>query len=454
MAERSAASDLVGGLCEQFRPFEHAAASEPVNGPLGWPGYDDQREQARLRTGQAESVLCGRATVGGRDAVLIAFEFGFLGGSIGSAAGAQIVSAFAQARELRLPVISLVASGGSRVQEGICALSQLHEIARACARGRQAGIAHIAVLRNPTTGGMWASLAAGADVVLASPDAAVAFGGSRVRAEEHHGVAFTTEGKLATGQADQLVTDAELPAVLAKLLRLLDPARLASSPDPADVPAAMTTNEPPATGWDAVRRARGAERARAHVYLDAYFTDRVGLPGDRAGGVDPGMLCGLGERDGRTIAYAAQAGTANTPAGFRTASRVIRMADQLGLPVLTLVDTPGAAHDAEAEDHAIGPAISGLFAAVAEATVPITTLVIGEGGSGGALALAAPGRIWITPDAYFAVISPEASAAILKRDPAEATALAGQLMLRPQDLLELGFVRGIAGPRARGAPSD
>jgi acyl-CoA carboxylase subunit beta len=156
------------------------------------------------------------------------------------------------------------------------------------------------------------------------------------------------------------------------------------------------------------------------------------------------MLCGLGRRDGRAIAFVAQTGTPNTPAGFRTAARVIRLADRLGLPILTLVDTPGAANDDDAEAAAIGPAIAEAFAAVAAASVPVTTLAIGEGGSGGALAITSTDDLWMTPDSYFAVIAPEAAAAILKRPPADAPEIAGQLRLRPHDLVELGIVRGIA----------
>lgn len=112
--------------------------------------------------------------------------------------------------------------------------------------------------------------------------------------------------------------------------------------------------------------------------MDAYFTDRVSITGDRTGGgpgtgtEDPGMLCGFGVRaeDGRTIAYAAQTGTATRPTGYRTAARLIRLADQLGIPVLTLVDTPGAANDAEAERQGAGAAIAELFAAVASSRTP------------------------------------------------------------------------------------
>ncbi|QUH02725.1 acetyl-CoA carboxylase [Saccharopolyspora erythraea] len=443
MAE-TGARVLVEAIARRFERFEPpAAASREPDGPLGWPGYGAQRERAARATGSDESVLCGRGAVGEFEAVLVAFDFGFLGGSVGQDAGARIVAAFEHAREHRLPVISLVASGGSRMQEGILALSQLQRIAEACLRARQEGIAHIAVLRDPTTGGMWASLAAGADVVLTQPGAAVAFGGARVRDPRATGEPFTAEGKLADGQVDRIVDDAELPGVLAELVRLLHPARLAGRPEPAPPPETPAVADLPASGWEAVRRARAPERPRARWYLDHYFSTRFEISGDRAGGTDPGMLCGLGEHAGRTVAFAAQTGTANTPAGFRTAARLVRLADQLGIPVLTLVDTPGAANGAEAERDGAGPAIAELFTAVAAARVPVTTLVIGEGGSGGALALTSPDRTWITADAYFAVIAPESGAAILKRDPSEAPEVAGLMRLRPEDLVALGFARGI-----------
>ncbi|MFD8826937.1 carboxyl transferase domain-containing protein, partial [Streptomyces sp. NPDC059605] len=169
---------------------------------------------------------------------------------------------------------------------------------------------------------------------------------------------------------------------------------------------------------------------------------------------DPGLLCGFGRRDGRSVAYVAQCGTATLPAGYRTAARVIRLADRLGVPVLTLIDTPGAANDAAAERAGAGAAIADAFAAMAGARVPVTTLVIGEGGSGGALALASPGNTHVTRDSYFSVIAPELAAAILKRPPKEVRATADQLRLRPQDLVELGFARSVVGPAPDGSGNE
>jgi acyl-CoA carboxylase subunit beta len=442
MAERDIRA-LLGRVARGFTEFQAEVEDFGPNGPLDWTGYGDSRARARENSGETESVVCGRGTVGGTEAVLVAFDFRFLGGSIGTATGTRVVHAFDRAMSLRLPVVSLISTGGSRMQEGMLSLSQLQRIAGArAALGRQ-GLAHVAVLRDPTTGGVWASLGAGADVIIGVAGAQVGFAGSRVRpAALAQDPAYTAEGQFAAGQVDELVAEPELGAVLGGWLELL----AAQGDEPAPVPRALGESTLAEDGWAAVLRARSPSRPRAESYLDDYFEARRPLRGDRCGGVDPGMLCGIGRRAGRSIAYAAQAGTATTPAGYRTASRVIRLADRLGLPVLTLVDTPGAAADPVSERAGLGPAIADLFGAIAGARVPVTTLVIGEGGSGGALALCAgPEHTWIAPDAYFSVIAPELAAAILKRDAAEVPATAGQLRLRPHDLVELGVVRGIAG---------
>ncbi|MFC7308618.1 carboxyl transferase domain-containing protein [Streptomyces monticola] len=409
------------------------------DGPLDWDGYGASRARAEERTGERESVVCGTAEVDGTRTVLMSFEFGYLGGSLGQRTGDRIEAAHTHARTHGLPVVSLIATGGSRMQEGMRALGQLQRVARQSALTGAAGLPQIAVLRDPTTGGGWATLGAGADMTVALAGSQVGFAGSRVRPADADPAAYTAEAQLAAGAVDAVVRPDELRRDLALRLKALT----SPAAGPAAPPAALGRTDPPDTGWDAVLRARAPERPRAQAYLDAYFTDRAVLRGDRCGGVDDGMLCGFGLRDGRAIGYAAQCGTATTPAGYRTAARLVRLAGRLGIPVLTLVDTPGAANGAAAERAGAGAAIADLFAAVASSPVPVTTLVIGEGGSGGALALAAPDNTWATPDGYFSVIAPELAAAILKRPPSAVHATADQLRIRPQDLLELGVIQGI-----------
>jgi acetyl-CoA carboxylase beta subunit len=441
--DSAGARATITAVATDFTELPRPAARLAEDGPLDWPGYAAERARAEEASGVDESVVCGTGTVGGVGVVLVAFDFRYLGGSVGSLAGARIEAAFGHARETRRPVASLIATGGSRMQEGMLSLVQLPRIAAQAARTRDAGVPHVAVLRDPTTGGLWASLGAGADVVLGIVGAQVGFAGRRVRsASDADDPAYTAEGQYASGHVDEVVDPVGLPQALAAWLRLLRPAR-EGTPEPAEVPRPLGATTEAADGWTAVRRARDPHRPRAAAYLAEHFESHRLISGDRAGGVDPGMLCGFGRRDGRTTAFAAQTGTATTPAGFRTAARLVRLADRLGLPVLTLVDTPGAANDAAAERAGVGPAIAALFDAIACASVPVTTLVVGEGGSGGALALAAPGNTWVTPDAYFAVTAPELAAAILKRGPAEVPATAGDLRLRPADLVGLGVIRGI-----------
>ncbi|MER7622211.1 carboxyl transferase domain-containing protein [Streptomyces sp. NPDC126503] len=444
MTDPLTAREALALVTGDFAAFPATEGPLAGDGPIGWPGYGAAHARAAGRTGESESVVCGTGTVGGVPVVLISFEFRFLGGSIGERTGARAAAAHAYARDHRLPVVVLLATGGSRMHEGMRALLQLQRLAGESARTRAAGLPQIAVLRDPTTGGGWATLGAGSDIVLALPGAQVGFAGSRVRPPGADPAAYTAEAQFAHGHVDAVVPPEALAGTLGRWLTLLT--RPADGPVPPP-PALGVPRAPAGSGREAVARARHPDRPRADRYLAAFFTSREEISGDRCGGTDPGMLCGFGRRpDGRTVAYAAQLGTATRPAGFRTAARLVRLADRLGVPVLTLIDTPGAANDPAAERDGAGPAIADLFGAVATARVPVTALLVGEGGSGGALALAAPGNTWATPDSYFSVIAPEAAAAILKRAPEESGTTADQLRLRPGDLLELGIVRGVVGP--------
>ncbi|MFJ3577399.1 carboxyl transferase domain-containing protein [Streptomyces rubiginosohelvolus] len=486
---RATAREAIALLTGAAGFTEHRPPPSPLppDGPLGWAGYDAARERASARTGEEESVVYGTGVVGDYPCVLLSFEFGFLGGSLGRQTGDRLAAAYELALTRRLPLLALVATGGSRMQEGMVALTQLQRVAAASVRLRAAGLPQIAVVRDPTTGGGWATVGAGADVVLALPGAQVGFAGSRVRPPDADPYAYSAEGQFAAGQVDAVVPADELAATVTHWLRALGPhEELPAAPVPgalsagggepgagagmgagagtgsaagtgsgAGTPSAAgaepTAGSVPAaplpeTGREAVARARDPRRPRAEAYLADYFAVRLPLHGDRSGSTDPGLLCGFGLRaDGQPVAYVAQCGTPTRPAGYRAAARTIRLADRLGIPVLTLVDTPGAANDAEAERAGAGAAIADTFAAIAAARIPVTTLVIGEGGSGGALALAAPGNTHVTVDSYFSVIAPELAAAILKRPPSETGATADQLRLRPQDLVDLGFARSIVG---------
>ncbi|SOD62713.1 acetyl-CoA carboxylase carboxyl transferase subunit beta [Streptomyces zhaozhouensis] len=433
------ARELLELLAPGAAPLPARDGVGPADGPLDWPGHAASRRRAAERSGAPESVLARVGRVGGSEAVVLAFEFGYLGGSIGRAAGERIGAALRTARDLGLPVVSLLASGGTRVQEGMHALTQLQVIAREMVRLRDAGLPHLAVLAGPVTGGAWATLGAGADVRLALPGVQVGFSGARVRPPGADPAAYTAEAQAAAGQVDALVPAEELPGAVAGWLALLTrPLR-----GPVPPPPPPRGADPPRTGWEAVARARAADRPGARAYLAAAFDRLAPLAC-----VDPGLLVGFGESGGRGAGYVAQLGTRTTPAGFRSATRLIRLADRLSVPVLTLVDTPGAANDEAAERDGVGAAIAETITALAGCRVPVTTLLVGEGGSGGAVALTAPERTWVAPESYYSVLAPEPAAAVLKRDasdPAVVAEVADLLRLRPQDLVAMGLARGVVG---------
>jgi acetyl-CoA carboxylase carboxyl transferase subunit beta len=419
--------------------------------PSSWPGYAERLRSAREVSGARHAVTTGLASVGGEPCVLVGFDFSFLGGSMGVAEGARIARAFTVAAAHRVPVVSVAASGGTRMQEGTSALTQMQVVAAAIAAARRAGIPHIAVAADPTTGGVWASLVASADVVVGVPGARVSFSGSRTRpaGADPDAAAYRAEGGVAGGSIDVLVSAERLRQELARIIRLLSPRSRGNAEDGAapvpGLPVVEGLAEPAARAWAVVRAARQPQsgQARADRWLAAYFEQDFAISGDRCGGVDPAVRCGFGRRDGRTIGYVAQTGQATTPAGFRTARRLVELATRFSVPVLTLIDTPGAAAGPGDEAAGLGAAIAELFIAIASAQVPVTSVVIGQGVSGGALALASAGNLWMADDAYLAVTAPELAAAILKRPRGDVPQVADLLRLTPGELLSRGIIRGI-----------
>jgi acetyl-CoA carboxylase carboxyl transferase subunit beta len=429
--------------------------------PSDWPGYPDQLRRARTVTGARHAVTTGVATIGGEPCVLAGFEFGFLGGSMGAAEGARITRAFSVAAAERLPIVCVSASGGSRMHEGTSALLQMQAVAAAIAGARRAGIPHIAVAGDPTTGGVWSSLIADADVLISVPGARVSFSGSRTRppGADPQSLEYLADRKWARGFIDVLSPVPGLRAEVAAAVRLLSPRSRGDIPDRAPLPAwpagasdslgdGCADGAPGVSAWTHVASARRPRRARADQWLAGYLGPTVEIRGDRCGGVDGGLRCGFGSHQGTTIAYAAQTGERITSAGCRTVTRLLGLAARLRLPILTLIDTPGAAAAPADEAAGIGPAIAELFVAMASSPVPVTSVVIGEGVSGGALALASPSDLWIAQDGYLAVTTPELATSILKLGVDDLPQVATWLRLTPAELMSRGIVRGIIRPGA------
>ncbi|MGH3745546.1 MAG: carboxyl transferase domain-containing protein, partial [Mycobacteriales bacterium] len=388
--------------------------------------------------GPRDGLRRGRTSWQGHEVVVAAWDFAVYGGSFGVAASTAFAAACDDAVDRRLPLVSLVRSGGTRLQEGIAALAGMPRAVLALDRLAAAGLPHLAVCDQPTTGGVWVTVASRADVRIAVAGAVVGFAGPRVvealtgaRPEGSH----TARSAYDAGLVDVLVDAADVAATVAGALEQLLP----GPPAPQAVPkrAQALDREP----WKQVLATRASGLA-AGAWLRAQLGD--GAVPLRA--ADPTCAAWLGRWGGRpVVAYALGVSPGDAPgvAGFGLLERACGLAGRLGLPLVTAVDTPGADARSASENAGLAPAIGAAMAALLRCPTPTVGVLVGEGGSGGALAALATDRLWVTPDSYFAALVPEGAAAALKCSPEEA---AVTLRLRPADVAALPVCDGILDP--------
>ena len=432
----------------------------PDADPLGFVDsrpYPDRLRDARLRTGLAEGVLCARGRIEDRPVVVAVMDFRFLGGSLGAAVGEAITRACEVALAERTPLLLVSASGGARMQEGVVALMQMAKTSQALRQLDEAGVLTVSLVTDPTFGGVAASFATLCDVIVAEPGARLGFAGPRVIAQtigETLPAGFqTAEYLLEHGIVDLIAPRAELRAVLGRLLRTAGgtvPAAPLRDPLVRD-PEVLPERHP----WEAVRAARRLGRPTTLDYAALLLDEFTELHGDRAAGDCPAMVCGLGLLAGSPVALvgtqkgrtASELARRNfgmpTPSGYRKAARVMRLAAKLGLPLVTLIDTAGAYPGVTAEEQGQAVAIAENLRLLSGLPVPVVAVVTGEGGSGGALALAVADTVLMCADAVYSVITPEGCASILWKDAASAPRAAEALRVDARSLLRLGIVDGV-----------
>jgi acetyl-CoA carboxylase carboxyl transferase beta subunit/acetyl-CoA carboxylase carboxyl transferase alpha subunit len=420
--------------------------------------YPRRLTEARQRTGLEEAVVCVRGTIDGQPVITAVMDFRFLGGSLGASVGERITQAAEAALVERIPLLIVTASGGARMQEGAIALMQMAKTAQALGQLDEAGILTIGLVTDPTFGGVAASFATLCDVILAEPGARLGFAGPRVIKQTIRGSLppgfQTAEFLLERGFVDIVQPRHALRSTIGKLLRAVSvPADPAVEPVPALVtdPAALPVRDP----WETVRRARDIARPTMLDYVSLLCVDFVELRGDRLGGDcraivgGPARLRGIpvmliGHQKGHCAAELTDRNFGMpAPAGYRKAGRLMRLADKLMLPVVTLIDTPGAYPGAVAEEQGQAVAIAENLRLMAGLGTPVVAVVTGEGGSGGALALAVADTVLCFADSFYSVISPEGCAAILWKDAAAAPKAATALRLDARSLLELGVVDAV-----------
>lgn len=407
--------------------------------PLGFSGYTaPDPEEESVRTGLVHAPR--------GDYVLIECSFGRASGTMGVAAGQTVVEAYERARGLGLPVAQVVSSGGARLQEGFYALAQMGRTTSAAAAHRQAGLRSATAFRSPTTGGVLASWAGTTDVRAGSPNALIGFGGPRV-VETVTGslppsTSHTAEAALRDGHIDAVVPDTEHQEWLERALGIRAAPRLAPS---SARPEAWSSTEDPWSDLLGVRQPSRPSGLDWAAWLTSEWTELGGGSRIRAGIARIGTVEAVVVAMDRDRSGAARP-SLPVPADFRLARRAIAFADRLRLPLLTLVDTPGADPSPDSEREGLAREIAHTLLAMASLAGPSVALCVGEGGSGGAMALAHADSLFMLEGTVFAVIGPEAGAAVLYRDTSRAPDVARGMQISASDLARAGLVDGVLPP--------
>ena len=363
------------------------------------------------------------------------------------------MDAIERATRERLPLLAAPVSGGTRMQEGTVAFVQMVKISQAIAAHKAAGLPYLVYLRHPTTGGVMASWGSLGHVTVAEPGALVGFLGPRVY-EALYGKPFpegvqTSENLYAHGLIDAVVPPEEIAAILDRALTvLLSPGDVDT--DPTDPPV---DEIPDVETWESVTISRRPERPGVRRLLRYAATDVIPLNGTGQGEADPGLLIALARFGGSPCVFLGQDRRGQTaahplgPGALREARRGMRLAAELGLPLMTVIDTPGAALSVEAEEGGLAGEIARCLADLVTLDAPTLCLLLGEGTGGGALALLPADRVIAAQHAWLSPLPPEGASAIVHRDLDHAPEMARAQKVRSLDLRDAGVVDRIVAER-------
>ena len=435
--------------------------------PLQFPGYEEKLAQIQEKTKLKEGVTIGYARIEGEPVVIGVCDARFLMGSMGHVVGEKIACAVEKATTMRLPVILFCCSGGARMQEGIISLMQMAKTSAALKKHSETGLLYVPVLTDPTTGGVTASFAMLGDLILAEPKALIGFAGPRV-IEQTIGEKLPegvqrAEFQLEHGFVDAVVERKDLKQTLARILKyhhsnqsfhaFTKTGAIEVIPDERCRERMQQAEEK--TVWEKVKAARQVTRPSAMDYISRIFDGFIEFHGDRQFRDDPAVVGGIALLDGQPVTVIGiQKGTSMeecqqrnfgmaSPEGYRKALRLMKQAEKFHRPVVTFVNTSGAFCGMEAEELGQGEAIARNLYEMSALKVPVICMMIGEGGSGGALALAVGNQVWMMEHATYSVLSPEGFASILWKDSNRAQEAAEVMKITAQDLYELNVVEQV-----------
>lgn len=445
--------------------FEEWDKGLQTRNPLQFKGYEEKLDKLKEKTGLDEAVVTGKLNINGTPTVVAVCDGCFMMASMGEVVGEKITRAVEKATEEKLPIIIFACSGGARMQEGIVSLMQMAKTSAALKRHSDEGLLYISVLTDPTTGGVTASFAMLGDIILAEPGALIGFAGPRV-IEQTIGQKLPegfqrSEFLLEHGFIDAIVERKEMRSTLSKILdmhitKTEQNTELVKKKE--QMQTAVETDlecQDKMSAWDHVQLARDKNRPTGKDYIQLLFSDFVEMHGDRLYRDDPAVIGGVAKFHGEPVTILVQEkghGTKEniahrfgmvSPEGYRKSLRLMKQAEKFNRPVICFVDTPGAFCGLEAEENGQGEAIARNLYELSGLKVPVLSVVIGEGGSGGALAFAVADEVWMMEHAIYSILSPEGFASILWKDSKRAKEAADVMKMTAQDLKALGIIEQI-----------
>lgn len=430
----------------------HSWDTTPVYGDIS-ESYQQSLAKAREKSGVDESVITGEGTIYGHRVAVVLSEFNFLGGSIGAATARRIIAAIHKATEQRLPLLISPSSGGTRMQEGTPAFALMVSITTAVYRHKDAHLPYLVYLRNPTTGGVMASWGSAGHFTFAEPNALLGFLGPRV-VELTTGRPLTQgvqsgENLAEKGVIDGVISPRELRASLKKIVEvILSPADVTTTPhsDPCHIDSDRHSV------WESIEITRHIDRPGARSIMHAIGRDNyVQLFGSGDGRRSPAVIVAVARLAGRSVVIIAQDRHAQPPhattelstEALRCARRGIQLAHELQLPLISIIDTPGAELSDYAEEHGLAGSIARTLGELVSVDVPTLSLILGQGCGGGALAMLPADKVLATSHAWLSPLPPEGASAIIYRDTSHAAQMMEEQQVSAVTLKEVGIINTI-----------
>ena len=437
--------------------FEEWKATIEYTNPFADDKYRSQLRETQKKYNMKDAIIIGKMKINNRAVAVGVMDTRFLMASLGYLVGEKVTLLFEIATKKKLPVIIFCCSGGARMQEGIISLMQMEKIAAAVVRHSLAGLLYISILTNPTMGGVSASYAMLADIVLAEEGAMVGFAGARV-IEQNIGIKFSKEFQTAEfqkehGFIDAIVSRNDIKNYFAAILELHKKKYKYNKRFKKIVQQKTVSFNISRTIWERIQIARAINRPTSIQYINLLFDVFIEFCGDRVMGDDHSIVAGLAMFHGLPVTVIAQQKGKNSieqakyynwgmssPPGYRKALRLMKQAEKFDRPVICLIDTIGAACGKEAEEQGQSVVIANLLREMSVLMVPILSIIISEGNSGGALALGVGNEVWMLENAVYSVISPEGYASIMWKDNSRAAEASERMKMGADELFENGII--------------